>query len=478
MNKIRLPEYLLLFLILVAAFALRLYKIDNPVADWHSWRQADTSSVSRNFIKNGSDLLHPRFDDLSNVPSGKENPDGYRMVEFPVYNFLQAEAAKNFPQKSLEWWGRMISILSSVGTLLFLYLIVKKYSGVRVAFFTAFFFAVLPYSIYYSRVILPEPMMVFTAVSSIYFFSRWLDGGKGSPYFYFISLFLTALTLLLKPFGIFLLLPQLFLVWKKWQLSFLKKPLLFLYLILAVVPFGLWRMWINQYPEGIPAYTWLFNDANIRFKGAFFRWLFGERIGKLILGYWGLPLLVLGLAKIEKHEGWFFRFWLLGALAYLFVIAGGNVRHDYYQILILPAIVIFLAKGADILLNSVSLNKITASILLVVCTAFMLSFSWYEVRGYYNINHPEIVEAGRAVDALVPANSKVIAPYMGDTAFLYQTNRKGWPVVTTSIPEMIKMGATHYISVNYDNDTKNLMAQYNEVKATKNYIILDLTSPK
>ena len=30
-------ELFLLLLILVGGFAVRLYKIDNPIADWHSW---------------------------------------------------------------------------------------------------------------------------------------------------------------------------------------------------------------------------------------------------------------------------------------------------------------------------------------------------------------------------------------------------------------------------------------------------------
>jgi len=39
-------EYLLLSIILILGFTVRLYKIGNPIADWHSWRQADTASVT------------------------------------------------------------------------------------------------------------------------------------------------------------------------------------------------------------------------------------------------------------------------------------------------------------------------------------------------------------------------------------------------------------------------------------------------
>jgi len=162
-------------LILAGAFVVRTYKINNPLADWHSWRQADTSAVSRNFIKYGFDLLHPRFDDLSSIPSGKENPQGLRMVEFPIYNFFQAQLAIHFPEKTLEWWGRMISVVFSLGSLVFLYLISRDKLGPAIGLLSAFFFAFLPFNIYYSRVVLPEPMMIFASLGMIYFFNNWLE---------------------------------------------------------------------------------------------------------------------------------------------------------------------------------------------------------------------------------------------------------------------------------------------------------------
>jgi hypothetical protein len=68
-------------LLLIGALILRCYKLDSPVADWHSWRQADTSAVTRNFIKNDKiDFLYPTYDDLSSVASGQPNLRGLRMV--------------------------------------------------------------------------------------------------------------------------------------------------------------------------------------------------------------------------------------------------------------------------------------------------------------------------------------------------------------------------------------------------------------
>ncbi|HSA84095.1 MAG TPA: hypothetical protein VLF20_04380, partial [Patescibacteria group bacterium] len=139
---------LLLFLILLGGFILRLYRFDNPIADWHSWRQSETSMVSRNFAQNGFDLLHPRMDNISNVQSGFDNPNGYFFVEFPLYNAAQAGLFSLFGIFSIEQWGRLVSIFSSTLAALFLYLIVRRHSNDYIGLLSAFFYSFLPFNIY------------------------------------------------------------------------------------------------------------------------------------------------------------------------------------------------------------------------------------------------------------------------------------------------------------------------------------------
>src|SRR5438309_12010707 len=83
-------EIFALALVLCIALFCRLYKISRPIADWHSWRQADTAAVSRNFIKEGFNPFIPKYDDMSTQANGLDNPQRYRFVEFPIYNSLVA----------------------------------------------------------------------------------------------------------------------------------------------------------------------------------------------------------------------------------------------------------------------------------------------------------------------------------------------------------------------------------------------------
>lgn len=454
-----------LFCIIAAiACGVRLYHVTYPIADWHSWRQADTAAVERNFEKFGFDPLRPRYDDLSNIQSGKDNPMGWRMVEFPLYQSVAYIGRQMVPAISSEVWLRLVTIAASAATAVLI--------GLLAGFFPALVFAVLPYSVYYGRTILPDPLMVFLAVLSVYLLYK--------KHMLSSALF-AALALLVKPTAIFLLFPIPYLLCKRFGLSLHLFIGLLVYWIIGLLPLLWWRHWILQFPDGIPALTWLLNAGNIRFKGAWFNWLFAERIGKLILGYWGLIPLGLGLIlPATKREDWIFRLWLLGSLVYLVVLAAGNVQHDYYQILLLPVISIYVGKGFAFLFSNKVFSKAVSYQLAAVSFLFMLAFSWYTMRTFYWVNRPEIVEAGIAADRILPKDAKVIASYNGDTTFLYQTNRQGWPL-GFDIPMKIKMGATHYVTVSptdADGETRALASDYTVLVRNDKFAIIDLTKPK
>src|SRR3990172_8738706 len=107
---------LLLCATFIPSVVLRLYKLNGPIADWHSFRQADTAAVARNFLKFGFDPLRPRSDDLSNIQSGFDNPNGWRMVEFPLYQITAAGLARVFGILPIEIWLRLVTIASSAAT--------------------------------------------------------------------------------------------------------------------------------------------------------------------------------------------------------------------------------------------------------------------------------------------------------------------------------------------------------------------------
>jgi hypothetical protein len=87
------------------------------------------------------------------------------------------------------------------------------------------------------------------------------------------------------------------------------------------------------------------------------------------------------------------------------------------------------------------------------------------------------MEAGERVNQITPKDALIIAPYNGDTAFLYQTNRWGWPAIDDSIDNIISKGADYYVSVDLGSaDTKMVEKRFKTVEKTDKYIIFDLKS--
>lgn len=477
-------ELFLLTIILLGAFLVRLYQFHRPVADWHSWRQVDTSAVSRNFLKYGFDLLHPKFDDFSKGVSLIDNPKGYRFVEFPIYNVAQAGLYKVFNNFTIEEWGRLVTIFSQLASMVFLYFITKKYIGTRSGFIAISFFAFVPYNIYYGRVLLPDSTMVAASLGSIYFLDKWLEEKSKAQVkghiFFILSIFFTASAFLLKPYALFFTLPLFYLVFRSYGIGVVKQWKLWIFAILSLIPLIFWRLWIMQYPEGIPQSNWLFNQYDIRFKGAFFQWLFADRIASLILGYFGLPFVILGIIIKNKKEELLWISFLAASLLYMSVIAYGNVHHDYYQILIIPTLAIFFAKGVDFILEKSGniFNRFTSYLVIIASILLMLAFGWFKIRDYYNLQHVEVLSAGKAVDALTPKDAKVIAPYGGDTTFLYYTNRRGWPVWDRPIIDFIKEGANYLVFVKPGKDELNFKKYFSVVGEAENeYVIYNLNNP-
>lgn len=487
MKTFSFPSRVFLVLLFLLAFLVRLYKIDSEPLDWHAFRQADTISVTREYVKHGIDILVPRYHDLSNIQSGEDNLQGYRMVEFPLVNALTAILVKSLGLP-LVATSRLVSVLFSLGTLAALYALVKKLSGEKTAFFTALLFAFLPYSVFYSRSLLPEPALLFFSTFSLYTFLLWLEKKQLLWYSgFFVSL---ALGLLIKPSMAFLFPVYAGLVlyhelpFKKLTVGFFVQKILYYSVVVGpafLISGGLliaWRRWIEQFPSGIPALDWLFNSNSIRLRPAWFRWLFWERFTKLISGYVGvifLPFAVL----LPTKDLWVYASWAFGILIYLVVIATGNVQHDYYQVLTLPIVCIALGRGSSWLFTLLQLrfNQKIASAALGVAILAVFFLAWQQVKGYYTINHPEYIVAGQAVDRLTPPDAKVIAPAFGDTQFLFQTNRTGWPI-GYEIDKKIELGAQYYVTTSYDDEARALEAEYQVIEKNDTFILIDLQQKK
>lgn len=450
-------DFFLLLIILVAGLVLRLYKIDNPLADWHSWRQADTAAVGRNFARGGFDLLHPRYDDLGSNQTGHDNPKGYRFVEFPFYSAIFGALYRYIPAFSLEVYARVTSAVFSLLLIAALYYLVLAEENRIAAFFAALVYAVMPFFVYYSRVILPETTALSLMFGGIFFLYLWhkkKDSGYSTFLYYFISIILIALSILTKPTTIFYLLAPLYLFYKKWGVRTVSKIGFYGYFLLALIPFIAWRFWIVNFPEGIPASGWLITSVNtwegqknIFFRPAFFRWIFYERLLNLILGGYLIMFYILGIIKKPKKSFLLFSI-LLSSFIYLFTFQGGNVQHDYYQTIILPAVAIFCGVGISFIYEEKKLftHIALSSAAVVVVLIFSFLFSYYKVKDYYWTD-PDLLNVAKIVNTVTEPDSKMVTDRDGDTTLLYLSDRKGYAAVTEDLSGLKNKGMQYFVTL-------------------------------
>jgi 4-amino-4-deoxy-L-arabinose transferase-like glycosyltransferase len=129
----------------------------------HSWRQADTAAMARNFYENGYNFLYPQIDWGGNLA-------GYCQTEFPIYSFLVAILYRFFGVH--ESIGRILSIVFSLIAICFFYkLCLEITCDKKLSFWSSFFYTIIPTNIYYSRTFQPESLVLMSAISGFYFFS-------------------------------------------------------------------------------------------------------------------------------------------------------------------------------------------------------------------------------------------------------------------------------------------------------------------
>ncbi|MFA6080835.1 MAG: glycosyltransferase family 39 protein [Patescibacteria group bacterium] len=449
-------DLLILFFILLIAVVLRLYKINSPLADFHSWRQVDTAAVSRNFIKNGVDLFHPVYDDLSNVQSGMDNPSGYRMVEFPIYNAIVAVLYRTFPFFTIEIWGRLTTIIFSLIVISIIYYLLLKEGARTAAIFGSFTYAVFPFFVFFSRVVLPETTALAFAMISIFLFYLNTSNNKRSKtasiiIFVFSSIFFAG-ALLIKPTTIFYLLPIITLFYRKYKFNLIKKFDFYLYFFITFIPLIYWRTYIKNFPEGIPVSDWLFTSVNtaqglknIMFRPSFFRWIFFERINNLILGGYLTFFFLLGI--ISKHKKKLILSFLIASLTYILVFQGGNIQHEYYQTLILPVLAMMIGLGIEFIFENKKnlISLFFVSLFIFFTFAFSFYFSYFRVTDYYQYSQ-ELVQEANIISSLTDKNDLIVTDRTGDTTLLYLANRRGAPSIFKDPIDLKKLGYKYLIT--------------------------------
>lgn len=324
---------------LVGALA-RLYHIDVPLFDWHVYRQFDTAALARNFYEEGMNLFYPRVDWRGESP-------GYVEVEFQAYTYPVAILYHVFGPH--EWVGRAFNILVFVASAFLLFGFVSRAFGRRAAAFAVLFYTFVPLSFYQTRAFQPDALLALGSLTGIHYFWLWTESSRWRHLL--LSALGVSLAALIKPPSLYLGVPLLYLAYRRYRLTLLRQPQLWVFAALVLVPVVLWYrhaygMWIDYgntfgiFGRRTIAGIWPLGDEHwLMLARVLARRLFFE-----IATPPGLILLLVGVvASVHARarlQGGIVFWWLVGFGLYVVLVPKGHWGHDHYQ---LPAV--FLAAA-------------------------------------------------------------------------------------------------------------------------------------
>ena len=441
------PSIVLLGIFFIA-LAIRLWGVTNPLLDFHAWRQTLTATIAYNFYVDGMNFVTPRLNMI----------DSIFHFEFPLFTYLVALLYKIFGFN--EILGRLVAIAFSMGSIWFLYLLGKRYFDETSSLVACALFAVLPFSVYYSRTFMPESAMIFFSISMVYMFARWLDTRKWN-HFLLASLFST-LAFLVKLPTLYMGAPLLFLAWNKFQGKIFYQPLLYIFVIVILIPPALWYSYIArlQFETYGGSNVWLdmLKDYEVLFTLRYWKLIFVTRLMEKMFAFTVFPFVVLGMrAYTSNKENHVLHIWFFSICLYFIIAAKYNFIHEYYQVPIIPVGCLFAGKFlADFYRKNTSgdIYKSGKSWLVTLMIIFIPIHSIYKLDGRLNYNDTYLEISAAVQQETVKTDRLILEETVSNPRIFYYSQRKGWgysifdkinPLTPSRLEDLIKKGATHYV---------------------------------
>jgi 4-amino-4-deoxy-L-arabinose transferase-like glycosyltransferase len=495
-------EWFILMVIVLIGFAMRLYGINLPLVDSHQIRQAQTAMVARNLFQDNMNIFRTRLDFFGNVP-------GYIIMEFPLMHAISALLYYLFGVQEII--GRLVSVAFSIGAMLLMYGLARRFLSVKGAFAALALYALSPMNIYFSRAFMLESSMMFFMVGSVYFALKWLD--KQSLGLYWVAVVFAAFNGLVKPTSVMVFIP----IFTAWFLrqgkGLFRRSDFWVYLCLTFIPALLWAAYAYYFNKVHPCDNigfggnWLYlitarGFIDLWFALKFYKFLGGSIIFLLLtpLGFVGAIVGILRINSCIQRKVLFS--WLAVIILYFYIFAGANSGHIYYHLPFLPLAAIFFGFAAEWIFSKGKFfrgklkNKLF--VLLSITLSILILFSY--VAGYflffrymYSDRMPYVLEVSEIIKKNAPKNRFLIDDEPGilmpvisyyshsKTQFLVMGN-----AAVKDLEALRAEGATTFAAMetkygNYINATKEnkeLWRYLNEeckpVAITDHYMVFDL----
>ncbi len=406
-----------LIVILLLALLLRIIHIGFPAGGFMALQQTGTATTAYGFFTHG-------FDQPSLQGDAGNPPQDTRSLEFPFYAGLVSFCYTLFTP--CDTWGRILSVLFSLFTIIGVYRLAQSLLGRRTALWAALFYTILPLNVFYGRAIMSDSLLLMCTVWGLFYFSKWSAAGAHSTLF--LSAFLVACAVLLRFSTVYLVIPLLALATQRgWGAAF-RNRWHWVYILIVAVPAAGWYYHVYRSGSGTGV------DVSLLLTpGVYSNVLFHDLAGRH-LTYAGTILFLFGIfVPRQKREEMFLDWWLGGAFVYILLTVGLRQTDEYYQLpFTLPAC-LFMAKAANEILSPDNFRqywrrKRGVLVLVALCLALLPILSALRIGHYLGEERFDdpVLQLGTISQRMIPADEKVIAVDRGSPLLLYACRRDGW----------------------------------------------------
>lgn len=470
--------------ILAFSLLVHLPGITNPLLDYHAYRQCQTASMARNYVRHGMRFLKPELD-----TEGRPQRAG---TEFPIYSYLLALLYKVFGVR--EILGRLLSAAFAAWGAVFLYLFVRSRLGEARALWSGLVMCSVPIHVYFTRTVQPEPMALWGLLGFLYYFDRWLQNAEfgvrnseeGSfhkknhlphPAFrvpnWFLAVLFGALAPLLKLPFIYVLVPLwAYLGWERYgfdagrRLGFLASLAMILGLTWS------WYHYARTAPVGVLPLSAAEHWENLRPVLTLQLWKnhFISRLPELCATYPGLLFAIAGAAWMRKNGT--LRMWAVwfGATVFYILLLGkyGQI-HRYTELPFAPVMAVFIASGIVWLWEGHRESRVWRIALAIGVIGIPLHTA-LRIKHWYRWEYPWVFQAREVVGRMTAPEDLLITQTHEHPVLLYYLDRYGFaPALEETglavIPGYRALGARFFLTPVAENwETRPEWAAYFNAK--------------
>ncbi len=450
----RRPSFdLAVFLIVLLALAFRLYRIDFPMVDGHSWRQITNADIARHYTEGSLNLFIPR------VSWGGLN--GIVGMEFPLLQYVTGLLWRLTTE--VHAVARLVSVAFSITGVVAIYFLGTRLFGRPAGRAAAFLLAISPSAVYFGRAFLSDtPMMTFMIIA-VLAWDRYFDRPSTSRAA--IAALPTMLCALVKLPAILVFAPIIGLAWARggWRGVFERR--LFAGCVASLVVIAGWYWYADRiyletgltqavfrpsgtYPQAVaPGVVY----ASVSHFATVERLTDSEFWRDMLLRFWLLHLTPIGfvgallapLLLVRSRAGAAVGSWLLGGAALLVVSAEGQWQHEFHQLPFLPPFMLafgvvaapafdgaFLARFVRLRIAALVVGSLLVALALVsFATSPVLPHLYRTTREFAPASH--FINFGNIIQGLVPPDALVVTVDYdrggaNSPMLLFFSRRQGW----------------------------------------------------